>query len=86
VSDATNVADGHVAPTAGRGRTLVDVDILDESPVPVSGADEQRVVDLGDDYDTPVLPDQTPDDTDRGWGEWAGSNDDRLLDDRPPHW
>jgi hypothetical protein len=33
-----------------------------------------------------VLPEQTDDDTDRGWGEWASSNDDRLLDERPPHW
>ena len=36
--------------------------------------------------DEPVLPEQTRDDTDRGWGEHADSNDDRLLADRPPHW
>ncbi len=33
-----------------------------------------------------VLPEQTADDTDRGWGEPAGGNDDRLLAERPPHW
>jgi hypothetical protein len=33
-----------------------------------------------------ILPDQTSDDTDSGWGERAASNDDRLLADRPPHW
>ncbi len=33
-----------------------------------------------------VLPDQTRDDTDGGWGERASGNDDRLLAERPPHW
>jgi hypothetical protein len=47
--------------------------------------DDDRVVDLAAD-DPPVLPDQTADDTDRGWGEWTGSDDDRLLRERPPHW
>ncbi|MEJ3743198.1 hypothetical protein WEI85_07920 [Actinomycetes bacterium KLBMP 9797] len=50
------------------------------------GVDSDRVVELVDDDDVPVLPDQTRDDTDRGWGEWRSSNDDRLLDERPPHW
>ena len=33
------------------------------------------------------LPDQTSDDTDVGWGERPSEADDdqRLLDDRPPH-
>jgi hypothetical protein len=47
--------------------------------------DQDRVVDLDEDG-PPVLPDQTRDDTDRGWGEPTYSNDDRLLEDRPPHW
>ena len=25
-------------------------------------------------------------DTERGWGERSYDNDDRLLEDRPPHW
>jgi len=36
----------------------------------------------------PVLPAQTADDTDVGWGDDVPSDDDdvrRLLDDRPPH-
>jgi hypothetical protein len=35
-----------------------------------------------------VLPEQTRDDTDEGWGERpdANTNDERLLEDRPPHW
>ena len=48
-------------------------------------ADEEREVDLSGD-DGPVLPDQTRDDTDAGWGESSRSNDDRLREDRPPHW
>jgi hypothetical protein len=44
-------------------------------------ADEEREV---------VLPEQTRDDTDEGWGERpdadANSNDERLIEDRPPHW
>ena len=47
--------------------------------------DPDRLVDLDED-DLPVLPDQTRDDTDRGWTDWSYSNDDRLLEDRPPHW
>jgi len=47
--------------------------------------DAERPVDLSGD-DAPIVPEQTADDTDRGWGERAGSNDDRLLEDRPPHW
>jgi hypothetical protein len=34
----------------------------------------------------PLLPEQSRDDTDLGWGERSSSNDDRLLQDRPPHW
>jgi hypothetical protein len=52
---------------------------------PADSVDDLREVPLGDD-DEPVLPDQTRDDTDLGWGERSGSNDDRLLDERPPHW
>lgn len=47
--------------------------------------DEEREVVLVDDAE-PVLPEQTRDDLDRGWGEPASSNDDRLLEERPPHW
>jgi hypothetical protein len=45
--------------------------------------DGDRTVDLVDDD---LLPEQTSDDTDHGWGEQAESNDDRLLEERPPHW
>ncbi|HEY5016505.1 MAG TPA: hypothetical protein VIJ82_11345 [Streptosporangiaceae bacterium] len=37
--------------------------------------------------DQPVLPEQSPDDTDAGWGERSEPDDDeRLRQDRPPHW
>lgn len=44
------------------------------------------------DDEPPVLPDQTQDDTDRGWGDERPAYDAedeharRLEEDRPPHW
>ncbi|MEH1054894.1 hypothetical protein AB0F73_23145 [Micromonospora purpureochromogenes] len=46
--------------------------------------DDDRAVDLSEDF--VVLPEQTVDDTDHGWGERIGGNDDWLLAERPPHW
>lgn len=34
----------------------------------------------------PALPEQSREDTDAGWGEYAGRDTDRLDRDRPPHW
>lgn len=48
-------------------------------------SEDDRVVELGDE-ELAVLPDQTRDDTDAGWGERADVNDERLLQERPPHW
>ena len=48
-------------------------------------SDDEREVPL-DDEERPVLPDQTRDDTDQGWGEREHGNEGRLLDERPPHW
>ncbi|BCJ26205.1 hypothetical protein AB0I55_09160 [Actinocatenispora sera] len=45
---------------------------------------DDREVALDEELD--ILPDQTTDDTDAGWGERPQSNDDRLLAERPPHW
>jgi hypothetical protein len=48
-------------------------------------SDEDRPVDLTEDLE--ILPDQTRDDTDEGWGDWRESADHtRFLDERPPHW
>lgn len=83
------------APAAGPGRrgglpaarsaavaTLVSVDFLDGRPGP---SDDDRTVELDSD-ELPVLPEQTRDDTDQGWGDPEASNDARLFEDRPPHW
>jgi len=35
--------------------------------------------------DEPVLPDVTTDKRDTGWGDEPADDDQRLLDDRPPH-
>jgi len=37
-----------------------------------------------DDFD--VLPDTTSDELGEGWNEADESNDDRLVEERPPHW
>lgn len=50
----------------------------------VSSFDDRREVALVEDLE--ILPDQTTDDTDAGWGERRLDNDDRLLAERPPHW
>jgi hypothetical protein len=34
----------------------------------------------------PVLPEQSREDTDAGWGEHPEPDRDRLYRDRPPHW
>jgi hypothetical protein len=57
----------------------------EKPPATGTGRNDDRLVDLTDDRDR-VLPDQSVEDTDRGWGELPDSNDDRLLADRPPHW
>jgi hypothetical protein len=46
--------------------------------------DGERLVNLSD--DDLILPEPSTDDTDAGWGERSAENDDRLLDERPPHW
>lgn len=48
--------------------------------------DDLRPVDISDDG-LPVLPDQTRDESDIGWGEPPEADDlARFLDERPPHW
>jgi hypothetical protein len=34
----------------------------------------------------PLLPDPSREDTDAAWGEYPESAEDRLYQDRPPHW
>lgn len=49
------------------------------------GADAERIVDLNAE-DFEVVPDQTYDDIDRGWGERPAPVEDWLQAERPPHW
>jgi hypothetical protein len=52
----------------------------------IGNPDDERPVELDDD-ELDVLPDQTRDDSDTGWGEWHEPDEDaRLLEERPPHW
>lgn len=46
-------------------------------------SDEDREVHFDDE---PLLPEQTRDDTDAGWGEHHRADDDWLRQERPPHW
>jgi hypothetical protein len=62
--------------------TLEAVDIMDE---PERDFDGDRTVDFVSE-EAPLLPEQTRDDTERGWGQRDEGNDERLLEDRPPHW
>lgn len=48
-------------------------------------SEDDRVVEFGDE-DLVILPEQTRDDTDAGWGERRDSNYERLREERPPHW
>ncbi|HEY7483239.1 MAG TPA: hypothetical protein VH912_02140 [Streptosporangiaceae bacterium] len=50
-----------------------------------AGPDDDRYVDLFDDG-LEILPDQTRDDTDAGWGELPSDDDSGLFEERPPHW
>jgi hypothetical protein len=50
----------------------------------VPGEEAQRAGEPRD--NEKLLPDETADDTDAGWGERRESNDQRLIEDRPPHW
>lgn len=70
----------HSGPFDGRGDKAVRL-----PAVYARHSEDDRVVELGDE-ELAVLPDQTRDDTDAGWGERADVNDERLLQERPPHW
>ncbi|WP_412737573.1 hypothetical protein [Krasilnikovia sp. MM14-A1259] len=58
------------------------MDILEQ---PEHDSDGERTVDF-ESEEAPLLPEQTRDDTERGWGDREYTNDARLLEDRPPHW
>lgn len=72
--------------SSGSGRAELGLPFVStEEPGTARVSDDDRPVDRSDDG-LSVLPEQTVDDTDRGWGEHSGGNDAWLLEQRPPHW
>ena len=53
-----------------------------EDAAPAAGAPAAR----GALATEPVVPEQSPEDTDVAWGEYRQRDDDHLYRDRPPHW
>lgn len=77
---------GRPAVLSGSGRAELGLPFVStEEPGTARVSDDDRPVDRSDDGRS-VLPEQTVDDTDRGWGEHFGGNDAWLLEQRPPHW
>lgn len=82
------------APSARRSRRVVrpagtvggdDANLV--SSHPAISADPPLVREPKAPTAEPVVGGRSADDTDIGWGEReAGSNDDRLTQDKPPHW
>ncbi len=59
---------------------------MDENGAVIAIPDDERPVRLSDD-ELVVLPDQTRDESEIGWGGYPDDDDDaRLLEERPPHW
>jgi hypothetical protein len=56
-------------------------------PEPVPATPSAPVAPSAPILPVPILPAQSREDTDVGWGDYAErDDDDRLLRDRPPHW
>jgi hypothetical protein len=76
--------DGPPEPAAARGAAREPAATAPGAPVaPAPGA---QAAARGESAGEPVLPEQSPEDTDAAWGEYPPRDDDRLYRDRPPHW
>jgi hypothetical protein len=76
--------DGPPEPGAARGAAREPAATASGAPVaPAPGAEAAA---RGESAGEPVLPEQSPEDTDAAWGEYPPRDDDRLYRDRPPHW
>jgi hypothetical protein len=63
-------------PAAAEPEQPDDANRDDEQPAPVTPVTS-----------APLLPSQSREDTDVGWGDYGDRDDyERLLRDRPPHW
>ena len=76
--------DGPPEPAAARGTAHEPA--ATASGVPVAPASGGQAAARGEPAGEPVLPEQSPEDTDAAWGEYPPRDDDRLYRDRPPHW
>jgi hypothetical protein len=56
-------------------------DPAEDAPAPATAA-AAGPVRAGD----PLLPERSREDTDAAWGDYREPSDDRLYQDRPPHW
>jgi hypothetical protein len=56
------------------------------APAPAAPETAPEAAARGASAGEPVLPEQSPEDTDAAWGDYPGRDDDRLYRDRPPHW
>lgn len=71
---------------SGSGRTELEFPFVStQKPGTARVSDDDQPVGRSDDG-LSVLPEQTVDDTDRGWGDDFGGSDAWLLEQRPPHW
>ncbi|MDN5557843.1 MAG: hypothetical protein L0G23_00185 [Ruaniaceae bacterium] len=50
------------------------------------GTSPQEADDQADPQGAPIIPELSPSDDPRRWGDAADSNDQRLRDGVPPHW
>ncbi len=84
VPEPTPVAPAAVAPAPVAPAAVAPAPV---APAPVAPAtDAPAPVARGVAAREPVLPEQSLEDTDAGWGEYSARDDDRLYRDRPPHW
>ncbi|NUU16909.1 hypothetical protein HP550_06555 [Cellulomonas humilata] len=68
----------HAGTVGGDDANLVSTHPAAETPVPTGSATPAP---------EPAVARRSVDDSDVGWGDRdAGSNDDRLSQDKPPHW
>jgi len=79
--------DGPPEPAAARGAAREPAATAGTAPgAAVAPAPGAQAAARGESAGEPVLPEQSPEDTDAAWGEYPPRDDDRLYRDRPPHW
>ena len=83
--DDANLVSTHPAPAAGPSPG--DAASATRRSCPAAAASGGPPGDQLDPAGEPVIATRSADDSDVGWGDReTGSNDDRLHQDKPPHW